>query len=162
MNLPDASKVSTMKLTLITVDPGLSGGIAWQVPDNGIPVVVKMPATESDICDLLQNVIRGEDAVAYIEDVPIGMPGKGAASSKLNANAGFLRGVLTALKVRIIKVRPAKWQQYFSLGKRSGCASDTEWKNRLKGEAQRRFPGLKVTLDTADALLLLDYAKAQP
>lgn len=33
-----------------------------------------------------------------------------------------------------------------------------DWKNKLKEEAQRRFPGLKVTLKTCDALLLLDAA----
>ena len=33
-----------------------------------------------------------------------------------------------------------------------------DWKNRLKEEAQRRFPQLNVTLKTCDALLLLDAA----
>lgn len=33
-----------------------------------------------------------------------------------------------------------------------------DWKNKLKDEAQRRFPNLKVTLKTCDALLLLDAA----
>jgi hypothetical protein len=59
-------------------------------------------------------------------------------------------------------VRPAKWQQHFGLGKRSGCASDTEWKNKLKQAAQRLYPDIKVTLDTADALLLLEYGRVQP
>ena len=36
-----------------------------------------------------------------------------------------------------------------------------EWKQKLLGEAQRRFPGLKVTLAIADSLLILDYAKMQ-
>ena len=80
---------------------------------------------------------------------------------KLNANSAYIRGVLWALKVQLVMVRPAKWQQFFSLGKRSGCASDTEWKNKLKAEAQRRFPDLKVTLKTADALLICDYAWRQ-
>lgn len=33
-----------------------------------------------------------------------------------------------------------------------------DWKNKLKGEAQRRFPEIKVTLAICDSLLLLDYA----
>jgi len=33
-----------------------------------------------------------------------------------------------------------------------------DWKNKLKAMAQRLFPGARVTLDTADALLLLEYA----
>lgn len=33
-----------------------------------------------------------------------------------------------------------------------------DWKNKLKAEAERRFPGLKVTLKTCDALLILEAA----
>jgi hypothetical protein len=147
---------------LIAIDPGMSGGIAWQV-DGGLPAVEKMPETERDIADLLGDLVMNlEDHCAYVEDVPIGMPGKGAASSKLNANAGFIRGVLAAHNVRVVMTRPAKWQQYFSVGKRSGCASDTEWKNKLKQVAQRLFPALKITLQTSDALLLLEYARKNP
>jgi hypothetical protein len=40
-----------------------------------------------------------------------------------------------------------------------GKSSKTEWKNKLKGEAQRLFPSEDVTLDTADALLILEYSK---
>lgn len=152
----------------ISIDPGASGAIAWH-PVGGKTAVEKMPETEQDIYDLLYSIVIGTPMIdrfttvsAYMENVPIGMPGKGAASSKLNANAGFIRGVLTALGARIILIRPAKWQKHFSLGSRSGCASDSEWKNKLKAEAQRRYPGEKVTLDKADALLILDYAKANP
>jgi hypothetical protein len=33
-----------------------------------------------------------------------------------------------------------------------------EWKRKLKEEAQRLFPNMDVTLKTADALLILEYA----
>jgi hypothetical protein len=36
-----------------------------------------------------------------------------------------------------------------------------DWKLKLRGEAQRRFPGLDVTLATCDALLILDYGRMQ-
>ena len=35
----------------------------------------------------------------------------------------------------------------------------TAWKNKLKAEAQRRFPDLRVTLKTCDALLILEVAR---
>jgi hypothetical protein len=35
----------------------------------------------------------------------------------------------------------------------------TEWKNKLKAEAQRRYPSIKVTLKNCDALLILEAAK---
>lgn len=70
---------------------------------------------------------------------------------------GFLKGALMALGFEIILVRPAKWQGALSLGKKASHGKD--WKRHLKSEAQRRFPTCNVTLKTADALLLLAYAK---
>jgi hypothetical protein len=34
----------------------------------------------------------------------------------------------------------------------------TVWKNKLKAEAQRRWPDQKITLKTADAFCLLSHA----
>lgn len=36
-----------------------------------------------------------------------------------------------------------------------------DWKLKLRGEAQRRFPGIDVTLATADCLLILEYGRMQ-
>jgi len=148
--------------TLISVDPGQSGGIAWINYKFDCVDSIKMPETEGDILDRLQNIVaESVSTIAYVELVPIGMPGKGAAMAKLNANAAFIRGCFMALHVRMILVRPAEWQQYYNLGTRSACKDDTTWKNKLKAEAQRRFPDQTVTLKTADALLILDYARNQ-
>lgn len=148
--------------TILSIDPGLSGGIAWRLSKSQNAVSMAMPETEGDILNELKAInaaatLEGSNLVAYVELVPIGMPGKGAAMAKLNANAAFIRGVLMALGVRMILVRPVEWQSFYNLGKRATCASDSEWKNKLKGEAQRRFPDQRVTLKTADALLLLEY-----
>jgi hypothetical protein len=56
-------------------------------------------------------------------------------------------------------VRPQTWQKNLGIGTSRTCASKTEWKNKLKALAQRKFPDAKVTLATADALLILDYAE---
>ena len=48
----------------------------------------------------------------------------------------------------------------FGLGTAASCASKSEWKNKLKAEAQRRFPQLNVTLKTADALLIIEWVRA--
>jgi hypothetical protein len=60
--------------------------------------------------------------------------------------------------MRLELVRPQVWQKAFGLGTASACASKSIWKNKLKAEAQRRFPHLKVTHKTGDALLILEYA----
>jgi len=89
-----------------------------------------------------------------------GFVGKGQPGSsmfKFGAHYGFLMGVVQALGVRLVLVRPQTWQKVFGLGTAASCANSREWKNRLKAEAQRRFPHLAVTLATADALLILDW-----
>ena len=63
-------------------------------------------------------------------------------------------GALMAFGWRIIEVPPVRWQKWLGIGR---CGGD---KNKLKAEAQRRFPNDRVTLMTADALLILDYARA--
>ena len=69
---------------------------------------------------------------------------------------GFLKGCLMSLGFRVVLVRPQRWQKQLSLGskKEHGKA----WKNHLKANAQRLFPNAEITLKTADALLLLEYA----
>ena len=142
-------------MTIIAIDPGKSGGIAIQ---NAKAAAHSMPQTAADIARLLEPHIA-PDSIVYLEHVPPFVPCARAKNMfRLGESFGVLQGILAALKLRTVLVRPAKWQARYGLGTRSACKSDSEWKNKLKAEAQRRFPQLTVTLKTADALLLLDYA----
>ena len=91
-------------------------------------------------------------------DAPKGKAQPGSAMFRFGEHFGFLKGVIQALEVRLVLVRPQVWQRGFGLGTASACASKTIWKNKLKAEAQRRFPHLNVTLKTADALLILEHS----
>jgi hypothetical protein len=148
--------------TYIGIDPGLSGGIAW---DSGnLPAGIPMPETDSDICEVItQLAIEGShrNLTLVIEDVPkyVGTNIPGSSVFPLAFNCGLLRGVALALKIPIILVKPHDWQRHFRLGTKKDAGSTTIWKNKLKGEAQRRFPHLKVTLKTADSLLILAFAR---
>jgi crossover junction endodeoxyribonuclease RuvC len=148
-----------MNLT-IAIDPGLSGGIAYQL--DGQPAqAVPMPSTEGDLVELIRSLTaNAESAVAVVEEVGgyIGVAQPGSSAFKFGRNFGFILGVLQALNVRLELVRPQRWQKSFALGTASGCATKSEWKNKLKSCAQRLYPNLKPTLATADALLILDYA----
>ena len=95
----------------------------------------------------------GKRAVAQAEKALLGK-----APYRFGENAGVLKGTIQTMGMRLELVRPQVWQKAFSLGTASACASKTIWKNKLKAEAQRRFPHLEVTLKTADALLILEYA----
>lgn len=69
-------------------------------------------------------------------------------------SAGICYGICEAFGITPIEVMPAQWQKV-CFAKKSGTRQ--QWKNRLKEIAQRRFPSVKVTLQNADALLLLSY-----
>ena len=104
--------------------------------------------------------MEGGEVVCVLEKVG-GYAGKGQPGSAMfvfGENFGFWKGVIQALEIRLELVRPQVWQKGLGLGTASACGSKPEWKNKLKAEAQRRFPHLTVTGRTADALLLLDYA----
>jgi hypothetical protein len=150
----------------IGIDCGASGGIAWAIA--GSPVWSEaMPPTEGDICDSICEVneycsAEGLRLVAWVEEVPryCGRALPASSIAVLFRNFGFCLGVLQTLKIQTRLIKPQAWQKGLRLGTSKGM-SRTEWKNKLKGEAQRRFPELKVTLKTSDALLLLAYGWEQ-
>lgn len=153
--------------TYIAIDPGVNGGIAWDGAE--LPSCMNMPGSDTETAEeirhlagthhcILQTVRPGLKCI--IEDVPkfVGRALPGSTIFPLAFNCGLIRGIAVSLEMPVILVRPQDWQKHFRLGTK-GDASTTEWKNKLKAEAQRRYPHLKVTLKTADALLLLAYAK---
>ncbi len=158
-----------MKPTIIGIDCGKSGGVAvsgLRVDNIFQPCTAwPMPATTADIfyeLGLLKLQAETEDRllVAYVEQVPK-FAGKNIPSSTsfvLGQNYGVVLGILTALKIETRLVTPQKWQKGVGIVRTKGSTA-TEWKNKLKAEAQRRFPNIKprVTLKTADALLIMDY-----
>jgi crossover junction endodeoxyribonuclease RuvC len=148
-------------MTRVAIDPGLSGGLAWQ--RDGQPAqAVPMPPTEGDLVNVLRDIaVEADEVVAIVEEVGgyVGKAQPGSAAFKFGRNFGFILGVLQTLGLRIELVRPQRWQKALSLGTASGCASKVAWKNKLKACTQRLYPQLKVTLSTADALLILEYAR---
>ncbi len=149
--------------TIVAIDPGMSGGMA--VRWFGKTDCWAMPQTQGDLLERLREIksvagLEGDELVCVLEEVS-GFAGKaqpGSAMFRFGEHFGFIKGVVQALAIRLVMVRPQVWQKGFGLGTASACASKSEWKNKLKAEAQRRFPQLEVTLKTADALLILEYA----
>ena len=150
--------------TFIAIDPGWSGGLA--VGQGGKVFCNAMPETLGDVFELIEEIAasarsEGHDPVCLLEEVGgyAGRAQPGSAMFRFGEQYGFVQGVIRSLGLRLELVRPQVWQRSFGLGTASRCASRREWKNKLKAEAQRRFPQIKVTLKTADALLILDHAR---
>ena len=148
-------------MTQIAIDPGKSGGIAVRYPGENV-IAYNMPDTEGDLRDLFVNIYSPDSpTVAYVEKVGgyIGGPGApGSAMFNFGRNFGFILGALSGLYIRTELITPQKWQKKLGLGTSKGL-TPTQWKNKLKAEAQRLFPDIRVTLKTADALLILEATK---
>ena len=153
--------------TYITIDPGVNGGIAWD--SAPLASCMGMPGSDTEIAEEIQRLAEMDDVLlrirpgvkCVIEDVPkfVGRALPGSTIFPLAFNCGIVRGIAVSLRMPVILVRPQDWQKHFRLGTKGDTTGTTEWKNKLKAEAQRRYPHLKVTLKTADALLLLAYAQ---
>lgn len=148
-------------LTYIGIDPGQSGGIAALRPSFDTVVALKMPATERDVLEAISQFdqIGDNSAVACIEQVH-SMPGQGVSSTfKFGVGYGGLRMALTAAGIAFETVTPRKWQAAFSIPTRRLNEPKSQFKQRLKGTAQRLFPKVAVTLATCDALLIAEYCR---
>lgn len=180
-----------MNKTIIAIDPGASGGIAWEYPDSKA-CVMPMLSTEGDIIKLLSSAFTASPncpIAVFMEDLVKHM-GAGIPASTMAvyaSNWGLIKGAVMMAGHPLHLVTPQRWQKALGLGitgrqkattiigisdeqmkderkrvSKLNSALKKDWKNKLKGEAQRLYPHLDPTLKTADALLILAYAKAQP
>ena len=141
--------------TIIGIDPGLSGGIAWI--RDGRACVEKMPDTLHDLWGLIESILsdhamiyRPHECAAYLESVH-SSPQMGVKSAfTFGQGFGQLEMALVAANVPLNRVRPQQWQ------KAMGCLTKGD-KNVSKRRAQELFPSLKVTHSTADALLIAKF-----
>jgi len=150
------------------IDPGKSGGIAVINSEDrscyGV-LAIKMPETPADVLDyfhsLKDNLPPNYSYIAVIEQVSgyIGEEQPGSAMFKFGRGVGHLEMALLACGIPSEAVPPRKWQKALGISSKKKTESKVQWKNRLKSVAQRLFPSEKITLATADALLIALYCK---
>lgn len=144
---------------IVAIDPGASGGWAWEIKDFG-EACENMPPSPHEMTELVYR-LQSEGCVrAFVEEVGGYAGGPGAPGSRMfnfGRNFGEILGVLAACGVAVELVKPAKWQKALGLGTSKGM-SRTQWKNKLKLRAQQLYPNQRVTLAVADALLILHAA----
>ena len=145
---------------IVAIDPGKSGGIAFTDGD-GIVQAINMPDTPTEMLEALQNIRSCNTQVLVIEQLPrfVGKNIPSSTTSVLFENYGICIGIALALGYRLERVDPHAWQKNLGLGTAKSCASKSEWKRKLKNRAAELFPHLDVTLATADALLIHDWAR---
>ena len=159
---------STRPVLYLGVDPGASGALAFGRSDRGLTspgVFLTAGASAADIYEAVGGVRAAQEAgvklIGTVEKVGgfIGTAQPGAAMFKFGFNAGLWTMALVACAVAYEEVTPQAWQKGLKIPGRTQKESKPQWKRRLRAKAQQLFPGLKVTLDTADALLIMEYTQ---
>jgi hypothetical protein len=158
--------------TVAGIDPGASGGIAIISGDN-IVQAFPIPKTEGDIALLFAERIKPAGITYCVLEAVHSFPGQGVVSSfTFGRGVGLLVGLLMAHRIPFEEIPPRTWQKALGIPPRIKAPkrpkpfmtyapeeSQSEWKNRLKAKAQQLFPEIKITLSTADALLIAEAAR---
>jgi hypothetical protein len=136
----------------LAIDPGASGGLAWRDAD-GIVHAEPMPDGMTAQVDFLQSLAASLPGLTTVmEKVGTYVPGNHVGSACTFArHCGHLEAALYALGIPFTEVAPGVWMK--KLG--TLPKDKAERKRAIREEMQRRFPGLSVTLTTADALGIL-------
>lgn len=144
------------------VDPGKAGGLVL-IDDTGrILKATAMPDTTDDLLDWLMGVNHhAKTVVAALEKVH-SMPKQGVVSSfTFGEGFGQLKMGLAAANIGRTLVDPKTWMKELLIPPRKKTDTSTQWKKRLREFAQSLFPQYSqlITLKTADACLLAEYAR---
>ena len=141
----------------IGIDPGKSGGLcviednfikAYPCPDN--------PRDMGLLFAMAISINKTKKVIAYIEKV-WSRPTDGRASIwKFAENYGTWLGIAGAYEIELLTVSPQAWIKYFETPK----LEKARRKRYLRDKAKSMYPNLKkISLKTADAILIATYAK---
>jgi hypothetical protein len=148
---------------VVAVDPGANGGVAVFA---GAVRCLNLPRKDDDKLSLFTALAAEAGAVSEAPPVLVlervggyieGRPAPGSHMFNFGWGAAFVAGVCRGRGYSFFHVRPQDWQAPLGLGTSEQAGGERPWKRLLLAEARRRFPHLKVTGRTGDALLIGDY-----
>ena len=151
------------KKLFIGIDPGMNGGISFIKPemDSDYVKAVRCPKTAHEMARLLEvgmasNGTNAKDTILFIEHV-WSFPGDGRVSAfRFGYNYGLWKGLCASQEIDIYNVAPRKWQGSFDIPDKTSGRERKRW---LKEHAESLYPNIKITFNTADAILIASYAK---
>lgn len=140
------------------VDPGTKGGITILKGTGEVVTNLRFSkVTDKDITQFFQDY--GLIDFCVLEKVH-SFPGQGVSSTfKFGESYGKIQGFLAAFSIPYEHTTPRSWQKALSITKKSKSESATQWKNKLKGIAERLFPSEKIVLENADSYLIAEYCR---
>jgi hypothetical protein len=161
--------MSVLKKNLITdcvigIDPGKQGGIAIYTKEDGMVRTVKMPEDVKELEALMSYYKENYPPVAFLEKLNLDrsdtdIPGKVFGIQKLLENFAQLRAVLDLSEIPYAMVHPLSWENRLGLRVRGLHEEKAQRKCRYRDVAAKAYPGNKVTLWNADALLIMHFGR---
>ena len=143
----------------IGIDPGKNGGVACIYEDRLL--ADRCPSTIAEMAQYIESICSKAQDIqkfAVIERVH-SMPGQGVVSTfTFGQNFGAWKAILSSYKIPYVETTPYKWMKTF--GSFSGM-DKKERKHRLKEIALQQYPGYKINLTIADAILIAVYCREQ-
>lgn len=141
-------------IQVTAVDIGESGGIVYYGKFLDKLLMCDMPETP---LGEVSSLARSTGSV-YAENVHT-FPGQGVVSmGSLMQRKGRIEGATLALRRKIHWVNPLNWISCFTIKRSKHFSSKKEWKNHLLVIALEITGDGRITLNTADAVLLWIYA----
>lgn len=150
-------------MVILGIDPGLSGAVAI-LDDGQLVEIVDIEATESRInCAHLASLIHKHQPEFAICELVSSRPGQGVTSTFTFGHAlGSITGVLAALGVPYLLIRPQSWQGHFGI--QSSSKDKGIHKQEIADIAQSLYPAASLygprgglRDGRSDALLLAHY-----
>ncbi len=153
-----------MNHLIIGIDTGANGGIAIMLGELKAPLAYA-PKNAQEIAELLENAkdygnTNNMRVVAFVEALTGYQQGRVRMSSRqafvMGKFYGMVIGALVSFKIEFRTVSPQEWQ------KAHLDCKDKDYKthkNLLYKKAKLTYPKTKITLKTADAVLIAEYGK---
>lgn len=147
---------------IIGIDPGSNGGVAVWRPNMNVQTI-KMPKDVMDLREYFKFIKEiSESPLIFLEKVQLRSDdvdnhGKVFRIQQLLSSFQRLKDAIEVEGIPYVLVHPLSWQASLKLRKRNESKKDR--KNRYKNAAEYYYPGVKVTLWNADAILLMHFGR---
>ena len=140
----------------IGIDPGKSGGITM-IEGEKIESY-KCPDRTIDMAIIFESLLGSNPGnVKLLMEKVWARPNNAVRSAfTYGVNSGQWLGISASLEIHMYTVLPSQWMTAIGCKKGMDYADRKRW---LKEKAKELYPNCKVTLYTADSILIAHYAK---
>lgn len=154
---------------VIGIDPGAGGGIAIYIPGMNVRVA-KMPKDVRELGEFFGYYKENYKPIIFLEKLSVrpddvmvegdrAAMGKMYRIQKLMANFEHLKALAETSGIPYVLCHPMTWQTSLKLRARGQHEEKAERKRRYQECAAKLYPGVKVTLWNADALLIMHFGR---